>query len=243
MPMERIVVPFHVETKGLADDASNVGMIEGYGSVFGNIDLGNDIILNSAFDNTLNDYKSRNELPQMLGFHRDGNVVGDWHFVAPDENGLRVRGALWVKGDSRIEEAVKCYNIAKGTGPKGLSIGFVVKKYHYEQRDGVEIRVIEEIDLYEISIVGWAMNPQAKIISVKSLTDEDGQILDKRTVEKVLRDAGLSRRQSKAFIGGGYEALARDEQSRIDSESRDDSLELSDVLASLKQLTLKMEGK
>jgi hypothetical protein len=33
---------------------------------------------------------------------------------------------------------------------------------------------------------------------------------DKRAVERVLRDAGLSARQAKRLIGGGWPALARD---------------------------------
>ena len=237
MEMKRLVFPFTVTTK--ADDTNNqMGIVEGYGSVFGNVDLGDDIIANGAFDATIRAYKERGEMPQCLGFHQSWNLVGDWLEMSVDGYGLKLRGELWVKGDKRIEAAVVCHNLARGTGPKGLSIGFVVKKYHYEERDGREIRVIDELELYEVSIVGWAMNPKAMITNIKSLTDGDGQILDKRNVEKILRDAGLSRRQSKAFIAGGYDALIRDEKSDVEFEGRDDSLDMSDVLASINNLSL-----
>ena len=239
MEIKHIVVPFKLSK--MDDQMDQMGEVSGYGSVFNNIDLGSDIILNSAFDQTLAEWKGQEELPQMLGFHRDGNLVGDWLEMGVDEYGLKVKGRLWVKGERRIEEAVKCYNLVKGTGPKGLSIGYSIDKYHYEEREGKEVRIIEALKLYEVSIVGFAMNPSAKVTHVKNLTDEDGQILDKRTVERALRDAGLSRRQSKAFLAGGYDALARDEQSRVEAEERDASLDESGVLASLKSLTSKME--
>ena len=225
------------------DDSSNLGEFEGYASVWGSVDLGGDMIERGAYKNTLDEWANKGQLPQLLYYHQDQMLIGDWLEMREDEKGLYVKGRLWVKGDLKVETAVMAYNILKGTSVKGLSIGYSVRDYDsQEQVDGSRIRLLKEINLFEVSIAPYSMEPKAKVHSVKSLTDEEGQILTKREVEKVLRDAKLSRRQAKAFIGGGYDALVRDEQSEVDLKSRDDSLSQSDVLASLSKLILKMEA-
>lgn len=242
MVMERFLAPLK-EVKMAADDSSNVGEFSGYASVWGSVDLGGDMIERGAYTKTLDEWHNKGQLPQLLYYHNDQIIIGDWLEMREDDKGLFVKGRLWVKGDLRIESAVMAYNVLRGTSVKGLSIGYRARDYEIqEQIDGSQIRLLKEIELFEVSIAPYSMEPKAKVHAVKSLTDEDGQILTKREVEKVLRDAKLSRRQAKAFIGGGYDALVRDEQSVVDVEDRDDSLGKSDVLASLKSLNLKMEA-
>jgi hypothetical protein len=131
----------------------------------------------------------------------------------------------------------------RGTGQKTLSIGYIVKDYEMQESERGSIRIIKEIDLVEVSIVPCPMNPQAKITAVKSLTDEDGIILSKRDVERTLRDAGLSSRQAKAFIAGGYEALERDAKGAEEAVDRDGQLDESDILASLNQALNNLKGE
>jgi hypothetical protein len=243
MVMERFLAPLK-EVKMAPDDSSNIGEFEGYASVWSSVDLGGDMIERGAYTKTLDEWANKGQLPQLLYYHQDQVIIGDWLEMREDEKGLYVKGRLWVKGDLRIETAVMAYNILRGTSVKGLSIGYSVRDYDsQEQVDGSRIRLLKEINLFEVSIAPYSMEPKAKVHAVKSLTDEDGQILTKREVEKVLRDAKLSTRQAKAFISGGYDALVRDEQSVIEVENRDDSSSMSGVLASLKSLNLKLEDK
>jgi HK97 family phage prohead protease len=239
MEIKRAIIPFEVKNE---DPSNEMGLFEGYGSIFGNIDLGGDIVKGGAFNNTLTEWSSKGQLPQMLGFHQDGNVIGDWLEMREDEKGLYVKGQLWVKGDKRIEEAVKAHNILRGTGPKGLSIGYYVKDQDLLEFNGGMVRELKEIELFEVSVVGYSMNTQAFVTGVKSMTDDDGRILSKRDVEKVLRDAKLSRRQAKAFIAGGYEALVDDDKNQFEAKDRDDSLDLNGVSASLSKLLSTVKG-
>ena len=227
-----------------ADDSSSVGTFEGYASVWGSVDLGGDMIARGAYTKTLDEWANKGQLPQLLYYHNDQIIIGDWLEMREDDKGLFVKGQLWVKGDLRIEAAVMAYNVLRGTSVKGLSIGYRAKDYDIqEQIDGSQIRLLKEIELFEVSIAPYSMEPKAKVHAVKSLLDEDGQILTKREVEKILRDAtDLSNRQVKAFISGGYDALVRDDQDRVDAENRDDSSDLAGVLASLKSLNLKLEA-
>lgn len=239
MDMKRFIVP--LEIKAMPDESSALGEFSGYGSVFGSIDLGGDTVARGAFQKSLDSWKSKGMLPQMLWYHNTEDVIGDWLEMAEDEYGLRVKGRLWIKGDLKVEEAVKAYNVLRGTSVRGLSIGYRVRDYEIqEQMDGSTIRHLKEIELLEVSIAPWALEPKAMVTSVK---DAQGNIQSKRQVEKALRDLGLSHRQSKAFLAGGYEAMIRDDSALDTAETRDASLDESDLLASLKQLTNIMEKK
>lgn len=229
MEKKSAIVPFIKEEGDVSNDT---GTFSGYGSVFGNIDLGGDIVVGGAFTKSLERWQAKGELPAMYGFHNSNNPIGDWLQMSEDAKGLKVRGELWVKGNKRIEQAVVAHNIMKGTGPKGLSIGYYVKEYEDQEVNGTIIRHLKEIELLEVSVVGFAMNPQAEVESVKG-----GKLLTKRDIEKVLRDAGLSKREAKAFIATGYKAIERDAKGIDEGENRDDSTDLSGVLNRLQKLS------
>lgn len=232
MNIERIHCPLTVERKD-ADSQNEMGHFSGYGSVFGNVDLGGDIVEKGAFTKSLKEWNAKQEMPSMFGFHDFNNPIGDWVEMREDDHGLYVKGELWVKGEKRIEQAVVAHNIMRGTGPKGLSIGFRVKDQDFQEFEGGMIRHIKEVELMEVSVVGWAMNPQAKVNNVKGLTSDNGELLSIREMEARLRDAGLSRTQAKALLGGGYKAMFGDEQSDVKAVERDAQLDLGPTLVSL----------
>jgi len=139
MELKRAIIPFDIK----ADINSTSGTFEGYGSIFGNIDLGGDIVFPGAFTKTLQEWKLKNELPAMYGFHDSSNPIGDWINMAEDEKGLYVQGELWVNGDKRVEQAVVAHNLIKGTGPKGLSIGYLAKDYEFQEFESGTIRFLK----------------------------------------------------------------------------------------------------
>ena len=242
MEIKRAVIPFEVKGEDVNND---LGLFEGYGSMFGNIDFGGDIVEGGAFTKSLGEWSSKGQLPQLLGFHQNSNVIGDWLEMREDEKGLYVKGQLWVKGDKRIEQAVVAHNIMRGTGPKGLSIGYSVKDSELEEFNGGTVRRLKEVQLFEVSVVGYAMNPKADVTAVKSMTDAEGHLLSKREVEKILRESGLSKRQSQAFIAKGWDGIERDAKTQADLNESDSHSELSGLAQSLKNLstTLKHERR
>jgi len=206
MEVKRASIPFK-----LSSPISDLGEFSGYGSIFGNVDLGGDIVEPGAFSKSLQAHKKNGTMPAMFYSHDTREPIGDWLEMGEDDTGLLGKGILWIEDVPRAKQARK---VMRGTGPKGLSIGYVTKKYkmarvaHLEGGAEIDVRVLQEVDLLEVSPVVFAMNPLATITDAKGL---DGALVDIRTLEKVLQNSlNLTCKQAKAFLSGGYSALKRE---------------------------------
>ena len=149
------------ELKSVDTDEENMGMFEGYGSVFNNTDLGNDVILPGAFTKSLN--KTGPKGVKLLYQHKTDMPIGVFESIEEDKRGLKVRGKLALKTQLGRE----AYELMKMGALDGLSIGFRVspKGHSYDAKG--KRRMIKEVELMEISLVTFPMNPRAKIRSVK----------------------------------------------------------------------------
>tara|TARA_Y100001937_G_C7082580_1_gene313746 strand:- start:78 stop:983 length:906 start_codon:yes stop_codon:yes gene_type:complete len=169
------------------DEDKGTGEFEGYGSIFGNTDLGNDVIQKGAFKRSLR--KRGPKQVKLLYQHKTDMPIGVFDEIREDEKGLYVKGRLALQTQTGRE----AYELMKMGALDGLSIGFKVdpKGYTYERRS--KKRVIDEVDLMEVSLVTFPMNPKAYVRSVK------GQDISIREWENGLRDAfSISRSEAKA---------------------------------------------
>ncbi len=66
---------------------------------------------------------------------------------------------------------------------RGLSIGYIPKKIRYAA--GGKIRVLEEIELKEISLVTFPANPKANVTWVKSVPSMGKKVKLSRTVHSM----------------------------------------------------------
>jgi len=181
-----------METKflGLEWKAAEDGEIEGYGSVFDNVDHGGDIVAPGAFANSLRGGRK----VKMLMQHDPDKVIGVWDEVAEDEKGLRVRGRLLTK----VRRGAEAYELVRAGAVDGLSIGFRTVKSM--DRNGK--RVIMQADLWEVSLVTFPMNEMARVDGVKAAD------LTRREMERLLtQDAGLCRSVARELMAGGYNAV------------------------------------
>ena len=140
--------------------------------------------------------------------------------IREDEKGLFVKGRLALQTQAGRE----AYELMKMGALDGLSIGFKVdpKGYSYEPRS--KRRVIDEVDLMEVSLVTFPMNPQAMVRSVK------GQDISIREWEAGLRDAfSISRSEAKAAARAIVETLTV-------RDARDWSDELSAITKLVNQI-------
>lgn len=199
MTMERIT--FEIETK--FTDGAAPGTFSGYGSVFGVMDLGGDIMMPGAFTKTLGAWRKKKSLPSMLWQHRSGEPIGVWTSMKEDERGLTVEGELILDD---VPEAKKAYALMKRGAVKGLSIGYCTKDCEIDRKTGA--RRLKEVDLYEVSLVTMPMLPEAQVSSVKSFSE-----MTIREVEEALESGTLPRlssREAKAFLAGGFKTLKRE---------------------------------
>jgi hypothetical protein len=201
------------------DEDKNYGTFEGYGSVFGNKDLGNDVIEAGAFAKSLKKRKPQNV--KLLYQHKSDMPIGVFDEIREDAHGLVVKGRLALKTQAGAE----AYELLKMGALDGLSIGFRVnpKEVSYDKRGNK--RIIKEVDLMEVSLVTFPMNPQATVRSVK------GEEISIREWENGLRDAfSLSRSEAKV--------AAKAVTKCFDQREVDESTELVEAIKNL-TLTLK----
>ena len=166
------------EYKGLETDDD--GSFEGYASVFGNKDLGNDVIMQGAFSKSI--YKKKPKQIKLLYQHKTDEPIGVIDDVMEDKRGLKVKGRLAMN----TQKGREVFELMKMGALDSMSIGYRLnpKGYHYDDKE--KKRVIKEVDLMEISMVTFPMNPKAKITKVKLAE------MNVRELEHYLRDAGMS---------------------------------------------------
>lgn len=181
----------HLEIKSLSSM-----QFEGHGAVFGNVDLGGDVILPGAFKRTLAQHKSNGSLPAMFWMHDQTRIPGKWLDVNEDDKGLPVKGEL-----APTDLGKEVHTLLKMDAVSGLSIGYIPTEVDYAS-DGV--RLLKEVELLEVSIVSIPMNPKAQIAHVKSRLSARGEYVPddkelaelKRDAERFLCSRGFSKRMA-----------------------------------------------
>lgn len=175
--------------------AATEGAFSGYGSVFGNVDSKNDIIMPGAYAEVL---KAADRLPVYVnhGWLNNALPVGHWSGLKEDERGLFGDANLVMQ----MPSAIDAYWGMKSGLVTGLSVAILPDAKTTERRaDGV--RVIHRIKaLKEISIVTDPANEAARVTDIKT-SDEVEQLETIRDFERFLRDAGgLSKGLAEALV-------------------------------------------
>ncbi|HUM33635.1 MAG TPA: HK97 family phage prohead protease [Candidatus Saccharicenans sp.] len=162
MPIERKTFPIEIK------EISESGALEGYLSVFGNIDEGGDIVEKGAFKKTI---KEKKTFPLL--WHHNSSVpdlvVGTFK-AEEDVRGLAIRAEFFDDEDSQKARR-KVQRLQERGVMVGLSIGYRAIKWAYDTIEGRTVRRLKEIALDEGSITLFPMNQEALVESVKSLID------------------------------------------------------------------------
>ena len=175
------------------------GRFSGYASVFGGLDSYGDTIVKGAFSDTLRE----NGQPKLFLEHswaKGGALlpIGKCE-CEEDDYGLLMHAELTpglsVSGD--VLAAMKHGTI------DGLSIGGMVKSGDYEERDGHRI-IKRWAKLLDVSVVAYPADGAARI-DLSSVKNIDFEALlpecdTEKDIERLLRDAGLSKGQATAVV-------------------------------------------
>lgn len=192
------------EWKGLTD----TGTFSGHAAVFGNVDLGGDVIERNAFEEIM---KTKDGHVRILLQHDMRQPIGK-AMVKQDDTGLAFEGQL-VLGNANARNS---YELMKQGILDGMSIGYDVLPDGDEMTTG-GVRKLKRLKLWEISVVTFGMNPLAKVETVKARTKQCTTI---REFEELLRDVGgFSHAQAKLLATGGWKTLQEAREGPEDAAS------------------------
>lgn len=135
------------------------GTVEGYASLFGEIDQARDMVVRGAFADTLGRRGVR-RVP-MLFQHDPAEPVGVWLELREDHRGLYARGRLIPE----VKRARELLSLLRAGAIDGLSIGFRTVKGVIDPR--TRVRRLVAVDLWEISIVTFPLLAGARVTAVK----------------------------------------------------------------------------
>lgn len=183
-------------------DSDGKMRFSGYLAYFGNVDSYGDVIIEGAFSKTLREHKREGRIVPVLEQHggwgvgaMDMTPIGYYESLKEDSKGLWVEGVLFstYRGQNMhtlLKEAPK--------GAMGQSIGYRVMKERTpderETRKTGVMRYLEELKLYEGSIVTFPANEKARVEDVKAAS------LFWRQLEDAFKKDGFSRDQAKKAV-------------------------------------------
>lgn len=154
MELERRSIPFRVTDLKAADGGG--WEVAGYASTWGGQpDSWGDVVAKGAFATSLAKRKTK-----LLWQHDMGEPIGKQLDLREDDTGLFGRWSL-VPTDA----GTKAHQLLLAELVDALSIGFITTQAEYRD-DGV--RVLKEVELYEVSLVTIPANPNAVVTSYKS---------------------------------------------------------------------------
>lgn len=199
------------------DDKTPNGVLEGYASIFDNEDLGGDIVERGAFSKTLKENLTKGRI-KLVDSHNvyEGTraIIGVVREAKEDELGL------WFKANfssAPLAQEIRT-KIREGI-LDALSFGYRVVKDKFDEVR--KVRLLQELRLYEISVVPWGMNPKAHITTVKDLPTDletEEQRAVREEAERVAReseaklDEAIANFQSKLGVAVLFDKL---EQARL----------------------------
>ena len=143
---------FHLDKPFEIKDVSASGTFAGYGSVYGNVDQGDDIVAPGAFADSLKSHSAKGRLPALLWQHKQSEPIGTFTAMREDDHGLYVEGKLALK----TQRGAEAYELMKMGALTGLSIGYQTRTESFDKVTG--INTLQKLDLWEVSPVTFPAN-------------------------------------------------------------------------------------
>lgn len=180
------------------------------------------------------------ENPVMFFQHNSFDLpIGLWVDYKIEKNELYLAGwfhQLTDEEGNELSKTVKDY-VEKGI-LKATSIGFQNINSHIERIDNKNIKVYDEIDLIEVSIVTIGANPDAlaKMLNnedIMEITEKAGSVLSKSNKEKLTG--------AVSYINEVLESAGKEEPEQEQAKNYDnDILELNQKIDSLNEINQKL---
>ncbi len=174
--------------KSLAAD----GLFAGYASVFNELDHHNEIVAPGAFRRSLAKWRRYGRSPAMLWMHDPTLPIGLWLSLKEDKNGLAVQGRLAL----RTQKGEEAYELLKLGALTGLSIGYRVVSSRIDAKR--KARILTDLDLFEISLVTFPANEQARVTEMKAPVARNDKRNTRKPSDKEMTRTIVARMQQAA---------------------------------------------
>jgi HK97 family phage prohead protease len=154
------------------------GTFAGYGSVFNNVDSYNDVVMPGAFNGTLAQWQAKGRFPPILWQHDSKQPIGPFTAMREDAKGLYVEGKLLIND---VQMAREAYALMSAGAIGGMSIGYNPLPGGETFNPVTKRNELHALELWEVSVVTFPANQEARIESVKSIAaasfDEIEQVI------------------------------------------------------------------
>ncbi len=134
------------------------GELEGYASVFGELDRNGDIVEQNAFEKSIKEF-SEGKKPKLLWQHDTTKPIGIIDELFADNHGLFIKAHLLMD----LPKAKEVYLLLKNKALDSLSIGYRIRNHFIKNNQ----KHLTDIELLEISIVTFPACESATIDAVK----------------------------------------------------------------------------
>jgi HK97 family phage prohead protease/HK97 family phage major capsid protein len=155
------IVYLHTQSVKTEASTDNSITVSGYAST-SDVDRQGDIVQASAWKSGLTNYLKN---PVILAYHDPGKPIGRMVEHKVDDHGL------WIK--ARISTAAQdVFNLVKDGVLTAFSIGFRIAKGGAEYDENMDVFLIKELELHEISVVSIPANQNTLFSLSKSFADD-----------------------------------------------------------------------
>lgn len=196
--------------EGEFNSVDDSGSFTAYILVFGNVDRQGDLIEKNAVTNV-------DELITdgwiALNHDQSGKPIGYIETAEQDERGLKVTGRFHSHQEAQDVRSYVKERLDAGKKVK-TSIGYLVPPdgERYEKTEGRMVRHLSKMSVYEGSIVNLPANPEAEVVSAKSLStldeiEEELMATDRGLVEALKASLGLSTKGGRKMSGATLEKM------------------------------------
>lgn len=192
-------VPAMVDTTELVRTGISGWELLGLAAAFGNVDAGRDCIEPGAFAASLKERKL-----VVMHLNHTGDPCGKWVQLAEAEQGLLARGTIakTTRGKDLREL------VSTGITP-ALSIGYTVEKSYWGEREGKSCRILQVLDLMEISVVSAPMNAKATLGGATLPPQVIRDLLHVKGASAAVRAGRGTPMQVKNYLGAELRLLNR----------------------------------
>jgi HK97 family phage prohead protease len=135
--------------------AGGSGELEGYMSVFGNVDQGGDVVLPNAFKKTFADWSRAKAPMPLIADHElsTAGVIGSVTHMAEDARGAKIRARF-----SSVQKAQDIRTNMLEGHMNGLSFTYEPVQHSMGTKDGRQVRYLKEVKVYEATVTPFPMN-------------------------------------------------------------------------------------